>query len=171
LIADLLNWKKLRLALWYLLFCLLVLFLQNTLLGGLTLFGVKMLFVPAACVAVGILEGGFRGGLFGLLAGFLCDMAFPENSVLFTILFPVLGFCAGAAAEFWLSRTFSAYLAAAAVGMAITGLCQMVHVLLREPGAILYCLLMVLAQTLWSLPMAAVVYFPARAISRTQRPV
>lgn len=171
MIADLFNLKKLRLALWYTVFCLLVLFLQNTIFTGITLFGVKMLFVPAACVAVGMLEGGFRGGLFGLLAGFLCDMAFPENSVQFTILFPALGFCAGAAAEFWLSRTFSAYLATAAAGMILTGLCQMVHVLLIQPNAILHCLLIVLVQCLWSLPMAAAIYFPARAISRSQRPV
>lgn len=168
MLRDLIDFKKIRLALWYMGYGVLILFLQDTVFARFGLFGVKMFFAPAACVAVGGLEEGYRGGLFGLWTGILCDMIFPEHVVLFTLLFPALGFFAGMAGEFWLSRTFSAYLAAAAAAIALTGLFQAAPAVLAQPGSILYCLLMVVAQTLWSMPMAAAVYFPARAIARRQ---
>lgn len=164
--ADLINLKKIRIALLYVIYLILVLFLQDTIFARVSFLGVKMLFMPAAVVAVGMYEGGFRGGLFGLLAGYLCDMTFAENTVLFTVLFPCLGFAAGVAAEFWISHTFTAYLTTAAAGLLVTGLCQMVRVLLADPGAILSALLIVLLQTLWSLPMAAAVYMPVKHIHR-----
>ena len=37
---------------------------------------------------------------------------------------------------------------------------------ISQPGAILSGLLVVIVQTLWSMPMAAAVYFPVRAIAR-----
>lgn len=166
MIADVFNLKKLRLALVYTVYLILVLFMQDTVFARLGLFGVKMLFVPAACVAVGMFEGGFRGGLFGLLAGVLCDLAFSENTLLFSVLFPVLGFFAGVAAEFWLNHSFTAYLTTATAALAATALCQMLRVLLVEPGSILMCLLTVVLQTLWSLPMAMVVYAPVKSIHR-----
>ena len=92
MIADVINFKKLRLALAYTALLIVSLFFQDTVFARLGLFGVKMLFIPAACAAVGMFEGGFRGGLFGLLAGVLCDLSFSENTVLFTVLFPQLGF-------------------------------------------------------------------------------
>ena len=166
MIADLLNFKKLRMAGWYALLAVLVIFVQDTIFARISLFGVNMLFVPAACAAVGLFEGGFRGGLFGLLAGFLCDMTYSENTVLFTLTFPLVGFLAGAAGEFLLNRPFPSYLALAAASILFVGLCQMLRVLILEPDAIFYCLLMVLAQTLWSMPMAAAVYYPVRAVHR-----
>ena len=66
MIADLLNFKKLRMAALYALVAALVVFFQDTIFARISLLGVKMLFVPAACAAVGMFEGGFRGGLFGL---------------------------------------------------------------------------------------------------------
>lgn len=166
MIADVINFKKLRLALVYIGYLVIALFFQDTVFARLGLFGVKMLFMPATCVAVGMFEGGFRGGLFGLLAGVLCDLTFAENTVLFTLLFPLLGFCGGAAAEFWLSHSFTAYLTIAAVALLVSALCQMIRVILLEPGAILTCLLTVGIQTLWSLPMAIAVYFPAKSIHK-----
>lgn len=166
MIADVINLKKLRLALIYIAYLVVALFFQDTVFARLGLFGVKMLFIPAVCVAVGMFEGGFRGGLFGLLAGLLSDLTFSENTLLFTVLFPAIGFLSGVAAEFWLNHSFTAYLTSAVAALAATALCQMVRVLLVEPGSILMCLLTVLTQTLWSIPMAMVVYVPAKNIHR-----
>ena len=105
--VDLFHTKKLRLALVYIAFMILVQFLQDTVLARFAVFGVKTLFVPAAVAAVGFHEGGFRGGLYGLLAGILCDMTYGENTVLFTVVFPLVGFGSGLAAGFALNRTFS----------------------------------------------------------------
>ncbi len=113
--VDLFHTRKLRLAFVYIIFLILVQFLQDTVLARFTILGVKMMFIPAAITAVGYMEGGWRGGLYGLLAGVLCDMTYAENTVLFTVLFPCLGFAAGLAADFMMNRSYVSYLFAAAV--------------------------------------------------------
>ena len=163
--VDLFHTKKLRLALIYVAFLILVQFLQDTVLARLAVFGVKTLFVPAAITAVGFHEGGFRGGLYGLLAGILCDMTYAENTVLFTVLFPMLGFGSGLAAGFALNRTFLAYMFTAFICLLLTGCAQMLRVLVVQPGALFYCLLIVWMQALVSMPIAALLYFPAEQIS------
>lgn len=163
--VDLFHTKKLRLALIYIAFMVLVQFLQDTVLARLAVLGVKTLFVPAAITAVGFHEGGFRGGLYGLLAGILCDMTYAENTVLFTVLFPLLGFGSGLAAGFALNRTFLAYMFTAFICLLLTGCAQMLRVLVVQPGALFYCLLIVWMQALVSMPIAALLYFPAEQIS------
>ena len=163
--VDLFHTKKLRLALIYIAFLIMVQFMQDTVLARFALFGVKTLFVPAAVCAVGFHEGGFRGGLYGLLAGFLCDMTYAENTVLFTILFPVLGFGSGMAADFMLNRSYIAYLFTAAVCILVAGLGQMLRVVVLQPGALLYALIVVLGQTLVSVPFAAALYYPVEQIA------
>lgn len=163
--VDLFHTKKLRLAFIYILFLILVQFMQDTVLARFAVFGVKTLFVPAAVTAVGFQEGGFRGGLYGLLAGFLCDMTYAENTVLFTLLFPALGFVSGLAADFMMNRTYVAYLVVAAGCLLVTGCVQMIRVLVLQPGAVLYCLVIAVMQALVSMPFAAVLYFPAEQIS------
>ena len=164
--ADIIDLKKLRLALIYILTLLILLFFQDTVFARLGLLGVKMLFIPAACVAVSLFEGGFRGGLFGLLAGLLCDLAFPENTLLFTVLFPAIGFLSGLASEFWLSRSFTAYLTTAGAALLFTALAQTVRVVLVEPGSAVACLTTALVQTVWSMPMAAACYALMRWIHK-----
>lgn len=163
--VDLFHTKKLRLALVYIAFMILVQFLQDTVLARFAVFGVKTLFVPAAVAAVGFHEGGFRGGLYGLLAGILCDMTYGENTVLFTVVFPLVGFGAGLAAGFALNRTFLAYMFTAFICLLLTGCVQMLRVLVLQPAALFYCLIIVAVQALISMPIAALLYFPAEQIS------
>lgn len=163
--VDLFHTKKIRLALIYFVMLILVQFLQDTVLAQFNVLGVKMLFVPAACAAVGVHEGGFRGGLYGLAAGVLCDMTYSENTILFTVVFPLLGFGAGLAADYMLNRSYVAYLFTAACALLFTGCAQMLRVLVLQPGALFYCLYMVVMQMLVSMPMAAVLYFPVEQIA------
>ncbi len=163
--VDLFHTKKLRLALIYIAFMILVQFLQDTVMARLAVFGVKTLFIPAAVAAVGFHEGGFRGGLYGLLAGILADMTYGENTVLFTIVFPLVGFGAGLAAGFALNRTFLAFMFTAFICLLATGCAQMLRVLVLQPSALFYCLIIVGAQALVSMPMAALLYFPAEQIA------
>lgn len=163
--ADLFHTKKLRLAFVYILVMILIQFLQDTVFARFAIFGVRMLFVPAACAAVGVHEGGFRGGLYGLLSGFLCDMVFTENTIMFTVLFPILGFVSGMAAEFLMNRSYPGYLVTAAVCLLATGLVQMMQVVAVQPGAMFHCLLTVVLQALVSMPMAAVLYFPIEQVA------
>ena len=163
--VDLFHTKKLRLAVIYIAFLILVQFMQDTVLARFAIFGVKTLFVPAALTAVGFHEGGFRGGLYGLLAGVLCDMTYSENTVLFTMLFPALGFASGLAADFMMNRTYIAYLFTAAFCLLVTGVAQMLRVVVLQPGAVFYCLLIIVAQALVSMPIVAVLYFPVEQIA------
>jgi cell shape-determining protein MreD len=150
------EWKR---VLRYLLYLFLALIIQTMLLSRTRIAGVCPYVLPAAAVAVGMFEGPVAGVLYGLLLGYFADMAFVENTVLFTLLFPALAFAAGFIAQFFINRRFFAYMGAALLGLAITALGQMLHTSTMDgfSGAMLSTALL---QTLWSLPLAAPLYFP-----------
>lgn len=106
---DLINREKLRRALLYLLYMLLCLLAQDSIFANLRLFGVNMLFLPAAVVAVGMFEDGVWGAVFGLVMGFLADISY-DNTALFTALFPALGFFSGVLSRWYVNRRFFAYM-------------------------------------------------------------
>ena len=162
---DLINFSKIRRALVYVLYLIVVLALQGLVFSRITLLGVRALFVPAAAVAVGMLEGGVWGGVFGLVLGFFCDMGFPENTVLFTVLFPVMGFFSGFFVEFFINRRFFSYMCMSLAALLITALCQMLSLWLTCGEGVWSMLITAFLQTLWSLPVAALLYPPAKWIA------
>ncbi len=148
----------------YAIYLLLSLILQNILLTQLRLAGVCPLIVPAVSVAVGMFEGATWGPLFSLILGIFTDMAFVENTIFFTLSLPLLSFAAAFVSNFYINRRFFAYMGAAAVGLLLIGLGQ----LLKTSAADTYSRVMVttvLLQTLWSLPFAALVYVPPARFS------
>lgn len=161
---DLINKDKLRRALLYALYMTLVLLVQDALFSRIAPFGVRTMFVPAAVVAVGLFEGGIWGAVFGLALGFLADISF-NNTALFIALFPCIGFFSGALARWLVNKRFFAYMCVCLAAFAVTALFQMLRLLLRgqDLGIMLWTALL---QTLLSLPLAAPLYFPCRAISR-----
>ena len=153
------EWKQVLKNALYIFLCLLV---QTMLLSRFRIAGICPYALPAAAVALGMFEGPIGGVLYSLVLGYFADMAFVENTVLFTLLFPALAFAAGFIAQFFINRRFFAYMGAALLGLAITALGQMLHTSTMDgfSGAMLST---VLLQTLWSLPLAALAYiFPAR---------
>ena len=164
MILDLFDFSKLRRALVYAVYLLLALLLQGVLGSRVTIFGVRALFLPAAAVAVGMLEDGVWGGLFGLALGVLTDAGFVENTVLFTVLFALIGFFSGFAAAFLVNRRFFSYLAVSLAALLLTAVCQMLGVWVSD--GVSWCALGTASlQTLCSLPMAALLYLPARFIA------
>ena len=139
MVWDLINREKLRRALLYLLYMAVCLLAQDSIFANFRLFGKNMFFLPAAVVAVGMFEDGVWGAVFGLALGFLTDISY-DYTALFVAVFPVLGFFAGV-----LSRWY---------GLMLAG---------HELGAMLWTALI---QVVWSLPMAAALYFPCKAIAR-----
>lgn len=93
-------WLKTRRGVLYALYLIGALLVQNVILSHVALFGVRAMFLPALVVAAALFEGGWGGGLFGLAAGILSDLFFGSQSVLFTVLFPVMGFIAGFSRRF-----------------------------------------------------------------------
>lgn len=162
---ELFSGAAVRKLLWYALYLFLALVAQNMVLTNLRLAGVCPFILPAAAVAVGMFEGSGRGALFGLLMGIFADYAFVESTVGFTLMFPLLGFGAGFIAQFFINRRFMAYMLAAAGGLLAVALLQMLRVAVAE-GFALPMLGTVVLQTLWSLPIAAVLYFPPERLSK-----
>ena len=129
------------------------------------LLGVHALFVPAIVVAIGMYEGGVWGALFGLLAGYICDMSFSANTALFLVLFAVFGFLSGLLADFFVNCRFYSFMIIAALALLITPVCQIIPLWIYD-GTPLGALLPTAAlQTLWSIPLAAPAYFAVKAIA------
>ena len=80
-------------------------------------------------------------------------------------LFPLLGFFAGVLSRWYVNAGLFAYLCTCLAAFAITAAVQVLFAALGS-GLTASMLVTALIQTLWSLPMAAVLYYPARAIGR-----
>ena len=143
----------------YGLFMLLSLIAQEMVLGQFRVFGVAPLILPACAVAMGMFKGPIYGPLFSVLLGIFTDMIFVENVIAFTLLFPVISFVAAFVAEFYVNRSFFAFMGASFVALLATGVFQMLKTLAGDSFSMNMITTAVL-QAVLSMPAAAVIYFP-----------
>ena len=156
LILSRINVKRL---LRYALYMFLSLLAQTMLLNRFRILGVCPMVLPAVAVAVGMFEGSSWGAFFGLIMGIFADMAFIENTVLFTLLFPALAFVSGFISQFFINRRFFAFMGAALAALLVTGAVQLLHTAVTDVFS-LSMISTALLQTLWSLPFSTLAYFP-----------
>lgn len=156
---DILARIKIKRLLKYALYLFLSLVTQDMLFTQFRIFGVCPMVLPAVAVAVGMFEGAGFGAIFSLIMGIFADMAYIENTVTFTLLFPALAFAAAFIAQFFVNRRFFAFMGVAFAGLLITALVQMLRAFAAGGWAWAF-VPTVLLQTLWSLPPAALAYFP-----------
>ncbi len=162
---ELIDFKKIRKALWYLLCVIITISLQNLLFSRVAIFGVHALFVPVIVIAIGIFEGAVWGAALGLVAGYFCDLTMLESTALFMVLFAVLGFAAGFLTEFLINRRFFSFFVLAIAALLVTAICQIVPLWIFRSTPFLDLLPTVLLQVLWSAPFAVPAYFAVKAIS------
>lgn len=159
------NFKELferidiKLVLKYALYMFLALICQTMLFSQFRILGVCPMVLPAVAVAVGMFEGASWGALFGLIMGIFTDMAYVESTVTFTVVFPIVAFAADFMAHFFVNRRFFAFMGMSVLGLLLTAVVQMMGTFAADSwsGSMLTTALL---QTLWSIPPAAVVYFP-----------
>jgi len=155
-------WERARRSVLYGLYLLGFLLLQNVVFSHVAPFGVRAMFMPALVAAVALFEGGSRGGYFGLAAGIVCDLFFANQTVLFTVLFPVTGFAIGLLADFYLNRRFFTYAVLSVLSLFVAAFAQMFPLLVYRGQGSWALWRTVILQTLWSVPFI----FPAYHLCR-----
>ena len=162
---DFVDITRLRKAIIYFALVLLSLLLQNIVLSRIEILGVKAMILPLIAVAVGFFEGGVWGGVFGLILGFFTDMSLNGAAVMMTVLFPVLGFTAGALTTFFMNKKLNSFFFVGVGALILTAFCQSFSVLVFSDTDKLAVLLVILIQCLLSLPFVFAVYYPCRRLS------
>lgn len=156
------EWKKVRVVLEYAVYIMLAMILQSLLFSRFSFFGVKGFILPAAAVAVGMYRGGVRGTVFGLFLGIFADMAFSETTILFTLLFPIIGFLFGFAADFYINKSFFAFMVFTVFALFVTAFMQLLSASIISGAEFFNGILTAVGQTLVSIIPSALLYFPFR---------
>jgi len=162
LLNELFEWKKVRVFIQYAVYLIVTLMLQGILFSRLSILGAKGLIMPAAVVGAGMYVGGVKGAVFGIFMGVFSDIGFSENTVLFTLLFPAIGFLSGFLSEFFINKNFITYMLLAFLACFLSAGAQMLSSVVKYGAEILPALLMLLLQTLVSLLPSMLLYLPFR---------
>lgn len=166
---ELINLRKARKAILYLLCIIVTLWLQTMVFSRVELLGAKPFFVPALIVAIGLYEGGVWGGMLGLAAGLGCMWSMAGSPLLFLVLLPVFGFLSGLLADYLINRRFLAYLLLAALALLLTALLQAMPLWIFRGAAPKPLFTVAFLQALWGLPFAIPAYFAARLLAGRER--
>ena len=168
---DLIRKDLVRSVLLLALYLALTLLAQNTLFARLRLWGVFACILPALMVAVGMFRGPIWGGVFGIFAGFFADMGFPETTMLFLLLLPLLGYVGGMLSEHLMNRGILPFLVLTLFALLITAFVQLFRLWVFHGTPLGPLLLTGLKQTAVSLPFAIPFYFISKAVNRRERAV
>lgn len=134
------------------------LILQNIVFSHITILGVRAFFLPSLLVAVGMFENETRSAVFGMIMGIICDICYPESTIMYTILFSLLGLFFGYFANKYINNKFLPFMIASLVCLIITGLVQTISTVILFGAPILKVLSVAGLQTLWAIPVCVFVY-------------
>ncbi len=152
-------WTAIRRGVLYALYLLGALILQNVIFSHVAPLGVRAMFMPALVTAVALFEGGRTGGVFGLAAGIVTDLFFAGQSVMFTVLFPVIGFVTGFLVDFFLNRRLLTYVILTVPALLLAAFVQMFSLLFYRGQNSFALWWTALLQTLWSVPFIFPAYY------------
>ena len=111
-------------------------FVQAFVLQRFTVWGVIPFVFPALAAIPATYEGPVPGTVFALAVGVVCDLLLPEPLPCFyTLVFPLVGLCAGLISLSWLPAGFLCSLAATALGFVFPGVFHCLLLWAREKAA------------------------------------
>lgn len=165
MLLDLINFPKVRRAIAWFGVLLLVLLVQNAVLGPISIFGTHFFIAPVALAAMAYFEGGVWGCGFGLFLGLFCDMYANGPAVLLTVVFPVLGFLTGTLAAYFVNKRFFAFFFVAFTVCFLTALCQLFRFAVFDGAALLPLFETALLQTALALPFTWALFTPCRKLA------
>ena len=135
LFKDFLTPRRLRRVLWYGVYMLVVLIVQDMVLTQIRPGGVCAFIPPAAVAAVAMFEGAIPGVVFALVMGIFTDMFTPGTLITYTLLFPFLAFVVGILAQFFVNRRFLGFMLLALAALVLTALTQTTIIALKSAGS------------------------------------
>lgn len=147
---------------------IIVYILQHYVFSRVPVWDVKPLILPVAVIGVGFFGGSVWGGVFGIFAGILCDIAYMTMP-LFSLVLPLIGLAAGLLSEYALLRSLLSYLITSLLGLLFISFLQMFPFLFFRDVGLLLLLKVAGLQTAYSLLFAFPLYLPVRRLSRRRR--
>ena len=127
-------------------------------LNRFPLFGVSPMLLPVAAVTVAVLEGTAAGAGFGLGVGILCDAVYYGGWGGMTLGLCLLGWGAGAAAQYALRRGFGGCLLCYAAALAVIDAARVVQGLFTGLAPLPALLRVAVPELLWSLCFVCLLY-------------
>lgn len=146
---------------------LLVLYiLQSMVFPHAIILGVKPFIMPIAVAGMALFGGYIPGGVFGVLAGILCDMSFNQPTIQFTIIFALLGLVLGFICDTFLVKSFPSFLFMSLLALVIVSACQIFPMLVFEHFSPAPLIKTALAQTVVSAVFSVPLYYIHRSLYR-----
>jgi len=147
---------------------IIVYILQHYVFSRIPVWGVKPLILPVAVIGIGFFGGGTWGGVFGIFAGIMCDIAYVTTP-LFSLVLPLIGLASGLLSEYALLRSLLSYLITSLLGLIFISFLQMFpYLFFRDVGPLILIKVASL-QTAYSLLFVFPLYFPVRRLSKRRR--
>jgi hypothetical protein len=140
--------------------------LDTYILNRVPLLGVSPVLLPLAAVAVAVQEGAVAGAGFGLAVGLLCSAVYAGSSGGIVLGVCLIGWGAGAAAQYVLSQNFGGCLLCSMCGLAGLDAARILTRLLNGAGDFSAMLRLAGLEILWSMAFVFFIYSWFRRVRR-----
>ena len=138
--------------------------LDAYLLPRYPILGVSPMLLPAAAVAVAVLEGSYAGTGFGLAVGLLWELAYPGGWGGLVLFMALAGMLTGALSQYALSRSLPACLLCCAGVLARLDGLRVARGLITDSAELLALMEVAIPEWMLSLAWTPVIYLVFQAI-------
>lgn len=140
--------------------------LNQYVLPWFPIFGMVPTLLPVASVTLAVLEGPAGGAGFGLFVGILADALIPGLPGFSTLIFPLLGLGAGAAARYGIHQSYPGCLICASGALIVIGAFRVVYYSLHAYAAVWELVGVAVPEILLSLIFTPLIYGIFRWVHR-----